>query len=298
MRPFASRLALLALFTASGCTGTSGLAPASTKLKLAFSNLAPLTRDQGHYTLWVGSAAGKAFLVSANGALFSLDGTAWDGMTSVPISAQSLSQVFVTLQAPGSTDDKPSKQEFLRGSFANGAATLSVSAPFDPGSLATASGSYVLNDASTPDTTDSNGVCFMNQYRQAGLQLPVPPSGWEYETWITLSGHMLPLGKFVDPTGPDDWNGFSLHVPPFPGEDFNQNLPAGIPTGFNQPDLRGSQLLVSVEAASLQHEETYPSPIRVFSATVSADATQNQSYAMQNVASAGLPSGTALIATN
>lgn len=284
-----------------GCPGPQPGPPAAvTRVQLAVSRLTPLKREQGHYALWAiataTTSAGQAFLVDEAGALTTLEGTPWDGRVSTPIPRADLRQVLVTLEPPTSTDRAPAKQAILRGSVANGKATLALAAPFEPGSLEGATGSYLLDNPSTESLGDMNGICFMNERRSAGgLQLPFPPpEEWGYESWIELKGHLLPLGKFVDPDGPDDWNGYSGRVPPFPGEDFNENLPAGIETGFNRPDLRGARLIVSVEPRSLQREEVFPS-IRVFEATIPMDAEHYKAYRMRNVAADGLPSGSLMV---
>ncbi len=297
---FARRLLPLMVLALVGCPGPqSGVSATSTSLQLQLERLSPIRREQGHYAVWAIAGAttsvGTPFLVTGEG-LRTLEGAAWDGKATVPFARGDLSQVLVTLEPPTSADRLPAKQEILRGGVANGKAVLVLAAPFEPGALETATGSYLLDNPSTISLGDMNGVCFMNERRSAGgLQVPFPPpEKWGYESWIELKGRLMPLGKFVDPDGPDDWNGFSGRVPPFPGEDFNENLPEGVETGFNRPDLRGAKLIVSVEPRSLQREEVFPS-IRVFEATVPMDAEHYKAYRMQNVAADGLPRGAATI---
>lgn len=284
-----------------GCPGPHFHPPSTTtRMQLQLERLTPLKREQGHYAVWAiagaSTSVGTPFLVSESGGLTTLEGTAWDGRAMLPFARAELGQVLVTLEPPTSTDRTPAKQAILRGGVANGKATLTLAAPFEPGALETATGSYLLDNPSTESLGDMNGICFMNERRSAGgLQLPFPPpEAWGYESWIELKGQLLPLGKFVDPDGPDDWNGYSGRVPPFPGEDFNENLPAGLETGFNQPDLRGAKLIVSVEPRSLQREEVFPS-IRVFEATIPMDAEHYKPYRMRNVAADGLPRGTVTV---
>lgn len=291
-------LAPVLLLALVGCPGPQPATSTGTRVQLAVAHLPPIKREQGHYALWATTDAttsvGQPFLVADDGALTTLEGAAWDGRVAWAGYGAPLDRVLLTQEPPTSTDRTPAKQTILTGSYAQGKAPLALAAPFEPGALEAASGSYVLDNPSTDSLSDMNGVCFMNERRNGGgLLLPFPPpADWGYETWIELKGHMLPLGKFVDPDGPDDWNGYSARTPPFPGEDFDQNLPAGIETGFNLPDLRGAKLVVSVEPRSLNREEVYPSAIRVFEATIPADAEHYKGYAMRNVAAEGLPNGT------
>ncbi|HEY9724471.1 MAG TPA: hypothetical protein V6D47_20895, partial [Oscillatoriaceae cyanobacterium] len=71
--------------------------------------------------------------------------------------------------------------------------------------------------------------------------------------------------------------------------------PAGIPTGDNQPQLAGAQVIISVENATLVNEEQYPSPIHLFEATVPQGAAMDQSYALTNMAAKDIPSGSVTI---
>lgn len=295
---FARYMLPVVLFALVGCPGPQSAISKASRAQLALSHLAPIKPAQGHYAVWAiagaTSSVGQPFLVGDDGRLTTLEGAPWDGTLTWTLERADLKQVLVTQEPPTASDRTPSKQAILRGSVANGKATLALAAPFEPGALEGATGSYVLDNPSTNSLGDMNGVCFMNERRTGGgLLLPFPPpEEWGYETWIELKGHMLPLGKFVDPDGPDDWNGFSGRTPPFPGEDFDKNLPEGLETGFNLPDLRGERLIVSVESRSLNREEVYPSAIRVFEATIPLDAEHYKAYPLRNVAADGLPTGT------
>lgn len=65
----------------------------------------------------------------------------------------------------------------------------------------------------------------------ASLNLPDAPAGWKYEGWGVHAGiHPISTGKFTKANGSDEFNGYSSTrspAPPFPGEDFIQNLPFG-----------------------------------------------------------------------
>jgi hypothetical protein len=282
--------------------GTSSAPASSTKLRLTLSHVPPISPPLGHYTLWLTGATPSAvqtFLVASDGTLTTTGGQPWDGTVTLSAASPSLKGVQVTQELPTSTDQTPGKQLFLSGSIAGPIVTLAPPAHFDPGSLEGATGKYLLDN---PTTQQMNGLCLQDNSTgrpMPGANVPVPPAGWMYETWILLNGHWLALGKFADPSLPDDWNSYSgKNPPPFPGEDFNQGLPPDIATSSTLPDLRGAQVIVSVEAASLQHEEVYPSPLRLFAATVPASAAHDVTYPMTNVEATGWPGGTLTLGSN
>lgn len=286
-----------------GCPGrpVAPIPSPVSQAQVALSHLPPLKPAQGHYALWAIADAttseGVAFLVAEDGHLTDLAGSPWDGRATFALPRADLKELRLTQEPPAASHRTPSKQLLLKGPVQSGKADLALAAPFEPGALETSTGSYLLDNPSTESLADMNGVCFMNERRSGGgLQVPFPPpEEWGYESWIELKGKMLPLGKFVDPDGPDDWNGYSGRMPPFPGEDFNENLPEGITGGFNLPDLRGARLIISVESRSLKREEVYPSAIRLFEATIPLDAEHYKAYPMRNVAAEGLPGGTATL---
>ena len=133
------------------------------------------------------------------------------------------------------------------------------------------------------DRTDAGPV--------AGLDIPELPAGWVYEGWVVIDGQPVSTGRFLDPTGPDDFGGFSgpLGNPPFPGEDFIVNAPDGLEFPL---DLRGAGTVVlTVEPAD--DDSPAPFPIRPLAAPVPAGLEVPGSVELGE--GPGVPSGTATL---
>ena len=102
---------------------------------------------------------------------------------------------------------------------------------------------------SSVDTDEASGIWFLNNSTgspQVGLDLPTLQAGWAYEGWAVIEGTPVSTGTFTSPSGADDAAPFSGDGagPPYPGEDFVRNAPAGLtfPT-----DLRGGTAVISIE---------------------------------------------------
>ncbi|MFZ0389834.1 MAG: anti-sigma factor [Calditrichia bacterium] len=80
----------------------------------------------------------------------------------------------------------------------------------------------------------------------AALQLASLPSGWKYEGWAVINGTPVTSGKFTAADMADESAPYSstMPAPPFPGEDYLTNAPAGLtfPT-----DLSGGMAVISIE---------------------------------------------------
>jgi hypothetical protein len=291
--------------TLPAATSTAG----TTVVTLSFQHLLPIAPAYGHYQAWaVGQGAPQsigAFLVGADGSITSVDGhpqATW----SVPIASSSLRTVLVTQELPGATASVPSKQIFLQGPVTG--AIASLSAPVNPADFLNRTGSYILDNPASKFPGDSNGIWFAkidNGREVPGLSLDLPPSGWMYAGWVIWRGVVLRTGKFTDAASMDDFYGYSglnsvsLPVnypgPPMPGEDFNTNLPPGVDTGRNKPDLAGATVIISVENATLANEEQYPSPIHLFEGTVASPSVPRTTMPLTNVTDHAIPSGTATL---
>lgn len=282
--------------------------PGSVPLVLHFAHLVPIAARDGHYAAWALGEAGPVkladFLVDAQDRPLTLDGKPLD--VQLPAALRD-ARLFFTQELPGTRESAPSKQIFLAGTLRGGRATLA--APIRRRDYARCSGVYLLDNPETPDDpTDINGIWFsgyVSRRYTTGLDLPESPDGWMYEGWTILHGIPLRMGKFRSPNDNEDWDGYSGRSgatpvldpagAPMPGQDFNADLPPGIETGRNKPALAGATLIVSLENATLAGEERYPSPIRLFSATVPAHPAQDRPYPLRNVTDAWLPSGVATI---
>lgn len=297
-------LALICALLAPACAG------ASARIGLTLRHLRPLDPAQGHYELWAETAQGRVsagkFVVREDGAALGLDGqpiTTWTAAAS----PRAITALSLTQELPGDHDAVPSKQLCLRGALDAGRATLLPGV--EAGAVANATGVFLLdNPVTVDDPTDRNGVWFarfLNRRYKPGVMLYDAPSGWLWAGWVIYRGHALRMGKFRNGGDNDDWAGYSgrtgaspLIDPagrPMPGEDFISKLPAGIPTGRDLPDLAGARVLVTLEHATLAHEERWPSPVVIFEGRVPDRPTRLAAYPLENVAVTRLPSAAAVV---
>lgn len=296
-----------------GCLGLGGslaialLLPAcsasSARISLSLQQLRPLERAQGHYELWAETAEGPRsagkFVVRADGTPAALTGEAKQAW-SVPVAARAITGLTLTQELPDDADAVPSRQLCLQGALQGGKAALLPGVAAE--AVSTATGTFLLdNPVTVDDTSDWNGVWFaryLNRRYKPGVMLYDAPEGWLWAGWVLYRGHALRMGKFRNGGDNDDWAGFSgrsgstpLIDPagrPMPGEDFIANLPAGIPTGRNLPDLAGAEVLITLESATLAHEERWPSPVVIFKGRVPQKSARLAAYPLENV-SASLP---------
>jgi hypothetical protein len=220
----------------------------SNNLNLNITGLEDLGPD-ARYEGWIivdGSAISTGlFDVDANGNL---------SETSFEIDASDLdnaSTFVLTIEPNPDPDPAPSDVHILAGDFNGESASLNI---HHGAALANdfsgIMGQYIL---ATPtdgmDNNENSGVWFLSLESgspSAGLDLPSLPNGWAYEGWAVIDGQPISTGVFTSASGADDASIFSgaMPGPPFPGEDFLQNAPAGLsfPT-----DLSGATIVVSVE---------------------------------------------------
>ncbi len=281
-----------------GCNDAT--APSSQTLVLSFQGLEPLLNGY-HYEGWalVGSAAlptGK-FNVSANGGLVTVAGAPIpDGEFQTGRDLSGATAIVLTIEPSGDTDAIPTATHILAGPVSGGTASLTAGAPMALGSNFTqASGSFIL--ATPTDAANNNersGLWFLSLAGgapSASLSLPVLPAGWVYEGWAVINGRPLTTGRFTAASGADQAAPYSgpLPAPPFPGEDYLVNAPAGLvfPT-----DLRGGMAVISIEPAP--DDSPAPFTFKPLLLAIPATAVDHTSLALGNNA-AGFPTGTARI---
>ncbi len=158
---------------------------------------------------------------------------------------------ILTIEPKNGDDPAPSDVHLLAGDFSGNSGSLTIS---HGAALASdfnnAAGKYILATPTDDLTNNENsGIWFLDVTSgspAAGLVLPQLPSGWKYEGWIVKSGVPVTTGKFTSATGADDFKGFSgvKTGPPFPGEDFLKNAPAGLTFPLN---LAGGVAVISIE---------------------------------------------------
>jgi hypothetical protein len=188
----------------------------------------------------------------------------------------------------------PSGIKILAGDFSASTATLTVGHMDAIGNDFTSpTGKFLLATPTTATMTDEkSGVWFIDNTSGSpmpGLVIPILPSGWKYEGWTVINGTALTSGKFLFPNMADMAAPFSgsLPGPPFPGEDYVANAPAG----FTFPtDLSGSTIVVTIEP----NPDFSPDPffLKPLAGMVPVNATDHVSYPMTNIA-ASFPTGTA-----
>ena len=153
-------------------------------------------------------------------------------------------EFVLSIEPTNDSDPAPSNTKYLAGSFSG--ANASVSAGII-GDFNASTGKYLLGTPTNGNLNPSSGVWFMDgNGPSVGLNLPTLGSGWKYEGWVVVGDAKLSTGTFSNPNGPDNVATYSgsMPAPPFPGEDFLINAPAGFVFPGN---LSGTKLVISVE---------------------------------------------------
>lgn len=140
----------------------------------------------------------------------------------------------------------PSDTKYLVGDFSGKTATLSAGIV---GDFSTATGKYFLGTPTNGNANPESGIWFLDDTSGsavAGLNLPTLDAGWKYEGWVVTNGVVLSTGRFSAVNAADEAAPYSgaMMAPPFPGEDFLMNAPAGLTFPGN---LSGSTVVISVE---------------------------------------------------
>ena len=106
--------------------------------------------------------------------------------------------------------------------------------------------------------------------------MPILPVGWKYEGWIS-GGQPVTSGKFISTMGIDEFDGFSgaMSGPPFPGEDYLFNEPAGLSFPL---DLAGSIVVVSIEPEPDNSE--FPFLLKPLLSDIPITATDHVTYSL------------------
>lgn len=198
----------------------------------------------------------------------------------------------LTIEPYPDNNPGPSDQHLLGGNFNDGTAGLSISHPAALNTnFGTASGNFVLATPTTASTSDElSGIWFINISSgspAAGLQLPALPTGWRYEGWALVNGQPVSTGVFMNGNMADNFSGFSgmNPGPPFPGEDFIINAPAGLNFPTN---LSGGAGVISVEP----YPDNSPAPflLKPLVRMIPNPATQHFTYSM-NLNPGSFPTG-------
>lgn len=227
---------------------------------------------------------------------FDVDDSGALSKTSFEVDAADLetATTFVlTIEPRPDLDPAPSDVHILAGDFNGTSADLTVGHGAALASdFTAAAGTYIL--ATPTDGMENNersGLWFLDPMAGpgAGLDLPELPDGWKYEGWAVINGTPVSTGTFTSAATADDAAPYSgtLPGPPFPGEDFLDNAPAGL----NFPaELRGATAVISIEPSP----DNSPAPflLKPLVSPIGGTAADHTPFQMSNNAAATNPTGT------
>jgi hypothetical protein len=267
--------------------GVAASAQATFPLRLSTQELARL--DGARYELWVIEGGRKLSAGTFNG-----DSTAHSFVS--PVDPAKADAIAVTIEPVPDPNPGPSATVVLLGKPSGHTARLRF-----PINLNRMSGSFLLATPTDADSTDETaGVWFLHiagkTKMKPSLALPqLPAAGWAWEGWGVTQKTPLSTGRFASARGADRSSPFSgpKAGPPFPGEDFLRNLPAGVSTPVTLDD-GASMVVVTIEPDVRGVDPTGPAPfsIKPLVARVAAGARDHASIRLRRDLST-VPSGTA-----
>lgn len=280
---FFSILALGLLMTS--CNNDDDAVTASPSLKLNLTGLEDLGSDY-KYEGWLivngAPISTGVFTVDASG---TLSKTSFDVD---PTNLAAATKFVLSIEPTIDPSPAPSDTKYLVGDFTGNTATVSSGIV---GDFSTATGKYLLATPTNGNMNPEAGVWFIDNTSgtaMAGLNLPTLDAGWKYEGWVVSNGVALSTGKFTAVDASDEAAPYSgtMMAPPFPGEDFLMNAPAGLTFPGN---LSGSTIVISVEPSP--DNSSMPFAMKPLVHTVASPAVPENVISM-NSNLASLPSGT------
>ncbi len=187
----------------------------------------------------------------------------------------------------------PSAVHIVAGDFSGSEASLTIDHTSAIGNdFSEVMGEFILATPTDMDgDNEESGIWFLDNSSGSpavGLSLPSLPSGWAYEGWAVIDGVPVSTGTFTDANGADNAAPFSGHSagPPFPGEDFLMNAPAGLTFPTN---LRSGTAVISIEP--VPDNSTDPFLLKPLVAPIDSNAATHMVIDMnQNLS---FPTGTA-----
>ncbi len=298
-RTFTALIAV-SLLGVAGC-GEDMAEPEMQTLSLSFTGLDPLSNGY-HYEGWAiiaGAAVSTGkFNVAMDGSLVTTSGsTIAGGAFDTGTDLEDATDIVITIEPNGDADAIPADTHVLAGSVSGSAATLAIDHGAALGDdFAGATGKYILATPTDGTTMDENsGIWFLSLESggpMEGLDLPTLPAGWAYEGWVVMGGQPVTTGRFTATDMVDGSAPFSGGTagPPFPGEDFLMNAPAGLtfPT-----DLAGATAVISIEPEP--DDSSAPFTLKPLVGDIDPNATDHTTYTLPNNAAASSPMGSATI---
>ncbi len=189
---------------------------------------------------------------------------------------------IVTIEPCPDPDPLPSATHIMAGDFSGSSAMLGVSHSAALGTdFGTVSGKYILaTPADGENTNELSGIWWLDgSGPAAGLTLPTLPAGWKYEGWVVINSIPVSTGRFTLATAADEshiYSGMGA-TPPFPGEDFLANAPAGLNFPTN---LSGGKAVISVEPDP--DNSPLPFTIKPLAADIPSPAMDHTTYVLSH----------------
>ncbi len=286
-------IAFFVLFSVmiTGCSSDETVMSTTPGLNLSINGL----EDLGATAMYEGWIIVNGAPISTG--TFTVDAAGNLSMTSFNVNSTDLAAAtafVLTIEPVPDPNTTPSETHLLAGDFNGNSATLSVGHGSALGNnFATIDGNYIL---ATPTdgagNNENSGLWFIDltgTAPAAGLTLPTLPAGWKYEGWAVINGTPVTTGTFLQVDAIDELAPHSgtLPGPPFPGEDYLVNAPAGLTFPTN---LAGMVAVISIEP--FPDNSTNPFTLKPLLKAIPTNAIDHTTYELDlNLGS--FPTGTA-----
>lgn len=304
-------------------------AQAGSRVSFQATNLDPL--EKGHYEGWIVVGEKKIsfgnFNVNKDKQLVDLAGKIISEFKTKE-RVEKVDVFAISIEPDNDSDLGPSPSLILFGKAAGNRANLTFGTGLNQIDFNKLSGRYILKTPTDDEPVmekkqgeamaekkeegammkkdETAGVWFVDPTNTpklaASLNLPDAPTGWKYEGWAVPAGdpsHALSTGRFTKVNGSDEFSGYSSKknpAPPFPGEDFLQNLPFGLKAPLALDDGK-SLVVVSIEPDLNGIDPTgdKPSQLKPLIGKIPAGAKDTFLYALE-LKRDSLPTGIASLA--
>lgn len=304
-------LTLIALslpLSLSGCIqNTTDPGDIASLVELTFEGLRPLGGGL-KYQAWAVTRRGGVFQgvpflvfdVSSSGALVDpVQDTVLTGPFVVRLGTRDIEGIAISLELTQGEFTSSSYSYLLGGEVEGKVAQLEL-APWMGLNmdLSGMTGRYVLETPTDGEGEGKlSGIWFLDRSGGTpapGLELPEAVAGWTYEGWVVVGTDTLSTGKFSAVSGADLANRYcgGEPAPPFPGEDFLEDPPAGVAFPLH---LAGAKVFVTLEPwQSWDLEPQSPFFLRLMEGEIPPSANPGDAYGLNSLFD-HLPRGTARV---
>ncbi len=293
-------ISIFAFFRCSNEDTPIEIQPTTSKLTLNISGLEDLG-STAQYEGWIlvpttAKSDGSASEVPKSTGVFTVNANGQLSQTEFDIDATDLSTAtafILTIEPNPDSDPNPSAIHILAGDFSANTSNVTADHSAALGSdFTTSTGVYILaTPTNGANTNENSGIWFLDLTSGSpsqGLFLPTLPDGWKYEGWTVINGTPVSTGTFTSTIVVDDADPYSSTMPgpPFPGEDFLLNAPAGVtfPT-----DIAGGVAVISIEPSP--DNSSAPFTLKPLVGNIPVNAVDHTTY-MMNTNLASFPTGT------